>query len=458
MKQNISGSLASAIAIIAMTVTLSVTMILAMKLFDRTVSDVNEKQAMYNKLAEIDKSVRDNFYTEINDQTLYDMIATGYIAGLGDRNSKYYTAKQVIERNDIASGKLMGIGADLIKDTSGYFKIVKIYSGSPAETAGLTKGTLITKLNDTDLKSLTLDSVNSLLRGESGTTVTVTYLKDNVETAVDIQRSVYEIPLVEYQLIEDSVGYIRIFSFSEDTAARVDYAVNSLTSQGATSLIFDVRDNADGSLSAAAECADLLCPAGTIVSGTYRDGETRVLYTSDENEVTLPMVVITNESTSGAAELFAVSVRDLRGGKIVGATTAGKGTLQRTYSMSDGSAIDLTVAVLVPGKSDSFDGTGVMPDYERVLSADEKAIYYEFTVTDDPQILRAQEVAVSLAAGNTGEGPAGGADSSAPASSSTAQDAGAADSASTALEEAADSSSTAQADSSAADSSSAAQE
>ena len=436
MKKKISVSLAIAIAIIAMTVTFSVTMILAMKLFDRTVSDVNEKQAMYNKLAEIDKSVRDNFYTEIDDQTLYDMIATGYIAGLGDRNSKYYTAKQVIERNDIASGKLMGIGADLIKDTSGYFKIVKIYSGSPAESAGLTKGTLITKLNDTDLKSLSLDAADSLLRGESGTSINVTYLKDNVETAVSIQRSVYEIPLVEYQMVGDKIGYIRIFSFSEDTAARLDYAVNSLTDQGATSLVFDVRDNADGSLAAGAECIDLLCPAGTIVSGTYRDGETRVLYTSDENEVTLPMVVITNESTSGASELFAVSIRDLRSGRIVGATTAGKGTLQRTYSMSDGSAIDLTVAVLVPGKSESFDGVGVVPDYERVLTAEEKAIYYEFTVEDDPQILRAEEVAASLAAGNTGEGPVDSASSSAAldSSSSEAQNTDSSDAASSATE------------------------
>ena len=421
MKKKISVSLAAAIAIIAMTVTFSVTMILAMKMFDSTVSDVNEKQAMYNKLAEVDKVVRDNFYTEINDQTLYDMLATGYIAGLGDRNSKYYTAKQVIERNDIASGKLMGIGVDLVKDTSGYFKVVKLYTGSPAETAGLTKGMILTKLDDTDLKALTLDTVNSMLRGESGTSITVTYLKDNVETAVTIQRSVYDLPLVEYQLTQDAVGYIKIISFTDDTAARLDYAINSLTDQGATSLIFDLRDNADGSLSAAAECIDLLCPAGTIVSGAYRDGETRVLYTSDENEVSLPMVALTNESTSGAAELFAVSIRDFGKGKVVGATTAGKGTMQRLYSMSDGSAVSLTVAVLVPGRSESFDGVGIAPDYERVLSAEEKNFYYDFTIDDDPQILRAREVAVSLAAGNTGEGPSNSqSSSSAPSSSSAA--------------------------------------
>ena len=117
------------------------------------------------------------------------------------------------------------------------------------------------------------------------------------------------------------------------------------------------------------------------------------------------MVALTNESTSGAAELFAVSIRDFGKGKIVGATTAGKGTMQRLYSMSDGSAVSLTVAVLVPGRSESFDGVGVVPDYERVLTAEEKSAYYDFTVKDDPQILRASEVAVSLAAGNTGEGP-----------------------------------------------------
>ena len=132
------------------------------------------------------------------------------------------------------------------------------------------------------------------------------------------------------------------------------------------------------------------------------------------------MVALTNESTSGAAELFAVSIRDFGKGKVVGATTAGKGTMQRLYSMSDGSAVSLTVAVLVPGRSESFDGVGVVPDYERVLSAEEKSFYYDFTINDDPQILRAQEVAVSLAAGNTGEGPATPSSSSSVTSSSSA--------------------------------------
>lgn len=404
MKKKISVSLAIAIAIIAMTVTFSVTMILAMQMFDKTVSDVNEKQVMYNKLAELDKTTRDNYYGTINDQTLYDTLSTGYIAGLGDKFSKYYTAKQVNEINDTASGKLMGIGADMVKDASGYFRIVKIYTGSPAESVGLTKDTIVTKLDDTDLKGMTLDAVKSMLKGESGTVLHITYLVNNEEQTVDLQRSVYETPSVEFEL-NNSVGYIKITTFTTDTAAKLDYAINSLKSQGAVALVFDVRNNTGGTLSAAAECIDLLCPAGTIVSGVYKNDETKVLYTSNESEVDLPMVVLTNGNTAFGAELFATSIRDFGKGKIVGTKTAGRGTVQKMYTMSDGSAVDLTVAVMVPGKSESFDGVGVTPDYEKALTVEEEQAFYDFTVTSDPQIVRASEVAESLAKGNSGNGP-----------------------------------------------------
>lgn len=422
MKKKISVSLAIAIAIIAMTVTFSVTMILAMQMFDKTVSDVNEKQVMYNKLAELDKITRDNYNGTINDQTLYDMLSTGYIAGLGDKFSKYYTAKQVNEINDTASGKLMGIGADMVKDASGYFRIVKVYAGSPAENVGLTKDTIVTKLDDTDLKAMPLDTVKSMLKGESGTVIHITYLVNNEEQTVDLQRSVYETPSVEFEL-NNSVGYIKIATFNTDTAAKLDYAINSLKSQGAVALVFDVRNNTGGTLSAAAECIDLLCPAGTIVSGVYKDNETKVLYTSDEKEVDLPMVVLTNGNTAFGAELFATSIRDFGKGKIVGTKTAGRGTVQKMYTMSDGSAVDLTVAVMVPGKSESFDGAGVTPDYEKALTPEEEQAFYDFTLTTDPQIVRASEVAESLAKGNSGNGPTQPVptESAAPAASSSSQ-------------------------------------
>lgn len=397
MKKKISVSLVVTIVLLAMTVTFSVTMMAAMKIFDHTVADVNQKSLMYDKLAEIDNLVRSNYYTDINDQNLLDMMSTGYIAGLGDKNSKYYTAKQVTELNDRYNGKLLGIGVEVVKDSSGYFRVVKVYAGSPAEAAGLTKDVMLTKLDDTELKSLTTDAVNTLLQGEAGTNLRVTYLQtDSTEATVELQRKSYDSPTVEYQLV-NGIGYIKIRTFAKATAADMDYAMNRLTEQGASALVFDVRDNTGGKLEYAAECIDLLCPAGTLVSGVYKNGETKVLYTSDANEASLPLVVVTNGNTAFGAELFAVSVHDFGKGKIVGARTAGKGTLQSLLSLKDGSAISLTVAKLVPGKSDSYNGTGVAPDYERVLSAEEELGYYDYTVDTDPQLLRAFEVATSLA-------------------------------------------------------------
>ncbi|MFR1808081.1 MAG: S41 family peptidase, partial [Pygmaiobacter massiliensis] len=343
MKKKISVSMVVTIVLLAMTVTFSVTMIASMKLFDRTVSDVKEKELMYSKLAEIDRTARDSYYTTINDQTLLDMLGTGYIAGLGDKNSKYYTAKQVVALNDTYAGKLMGIGADVVKDPSGYFRIVKVYRDSPAQGAGLAKGDIITKLDDKDLKTLSTDAVNAQLKGEAGTSVRITYLRNAEENLVEVQRNVFDSPTVEYQLV-GSTGYLKVLTFAKTTPAEMDTAINQMLTQGANALVFDVRGNTGGKLEYAAQCIDQLCPAGTIVSGVYKNGETKVLYTSDATEITVPMTVVTNGSTAAGAELFAVSLRDFGKAKIVGAKTAGKGTLQNLFVMSDGSGIDLTVA------------------------------------------------------------------------------------------------------------------
>lgn len=415
MKKKISVSMVITIVLLAMTVTFSVTMIASMKLFDRTVSDVKEKELMYSKLAEIDRTARDSYYTAINDQNLLDMIGTGYVAGLGDKNSKYYTAKEVVALNDTYAGKLMGIGADVVKDSSGYFRIVKVYRDSPAAAAGLTKNDIITKLDDKDIKTLTTDAVNSQLKGEAGTSVRITYLRNAEENLVEVQRNVFDSPTVEFELV-GSTGYLKLLTFAKTTPAEMDNAINQMLTQGANALVFDVRGNAGGKLEYAAQCIDQLCPAGTIVSGVYKDGETKVLYTSDATQINVPMTVVTNGSTATGAELFAVSLRDFGKAKIVGAKTAGKGTIQNLFVMSDGSGIDLTVAKMVPGKSESFDGTGIAPDYERTLTPEEELGYYDFTVADDPQLLRAFEVVTGLVRENTP--PAGDAATSAPAASS----------------------------------------
>ena len=249
MNKKISVSLALTIAIIAMTVTFSVTMILARQIFDQTIPSVQEKESMYSKLSELDKYVRANYYGDIQDSTLFDMISYGYILGTGDRNATYYTAKQYTELLEVQSGNIVGVGVDVVKDTSGYARITQIYAGSPAEELGLQVGGFITAIDGSDVKNLTRDNVLTRLQGESGTQVILSYMSPDNETAdYTVIRSKYVIPSVEYQMMDGSIGYIKITQFDSTTLTQFSKAVNDLTGQSAAALVFDVRGNAGGLL------------------------------------------------------------------------------------------------------------------------------------------------------------------------------------------------------------------
>ena len=163
MNKKISVSVAITVALIAMTVTFSITMIVAMQIFDNTVTSVNEKQSMYNKLAEIDKYVRANAYNPIDDVTLNDYIAYGYVLGINDKNAKYYTEKEYSDLLAVQNGKLLGIGVDLIKDaTTGYGRVIRVYSGSPAAELGI--GIERIPLDSTDALALAICHAQLLLR------------------------------------------------------------------------------------------------------------------------------------------------------------------------------------------------------------------------------------------------------------------------------------------------------
>ncbi|MEG0179147.1 MAG: S41 family peptidase [Oscillospiraceae bacterium] len=401
MNKKISVNLAVAIALIAMTVTFSITMIMSMKIFDKTVSSVREKEIMYNKIAEIDKRVRADYFGEIQDSALLDMMSAGYMAGIGDgKNAKYYTTAQYQELLDIQNGKVVGVGIDVAKLASGYARVLRVYADSPAAAAAIEKDFTITKIGDIDVKTLTIDQVQALLRGEQGTDVTITYINMMAEEQppVVLRRTPYETKSVEYQMPEGKkTGYVKILTFNNKTAAEVDAAVRDLQDKGANALVFDVRNNAGGLLQGAVDTIDVLCPSGAIGSTEDKDGIVRSLGLSDASEVKIPMVVLTNKDTASAAELFATSIRDFGKGKLVGVKTYGKGTIQcAPVRLADSSAISFTTGKLLTSKGETFDGTGLIPDEEIALKPEEEQNFLDFTMESDPQILRAIEVAQSL--------------------------------------------------------------
>lgn len=394
MSKKVSLGVAATVTLIAMAVTFSMTMTVSMNMFNNTVSSVKNKERMYNKLSEVDRYVRANEYFDINDDTLNDTIASGYMLGISDRYARYYSAKAYSERVGLANGRLMGIGVAVVKDpSSGYARIIRVYDNTPATNVGLEVGGFITAIGDTSTRSMSdAAAMTSALLGEEGSTVNIKYLTPlREEQSFEIIHANYTTPSIStVRLMDNGVGYLRIDSFTSGTAVEFRNAVNSLTNQGATSLIFDLRDNSGENLNAALVATDYCVPSGLIAQSQDKGGNVTDLRMSDENEITLPMVCLVNGSTASGAELFANALRKMAGATIVGSTTAGKGVLlSDPQSLSDGSAVVITVGILLDNEGKNWNGTGLTPDVDASLTNDEQSSYYDFTVDNDPQIAKA---------------------------------------------------------------------
>lgn len=405
MSKKISLGVAATIAIIAMAVTFSLTMVVSMKMFNTTVSSVKNKERQYNKLSEIDRFVRAGEYFTIDEDTLNDRLAAGYMNGINDKYAVYYTAKEYSEKQSVEKGTLTGIGVAVVNDTSsGYARIIRLYDNSPAAEAGMQVGGFITAINDESTRNITSSArLTSKLLGEEGTTTAVTYLTpDRQEQQFNLVHSNYKTPSIyAAQMVADTCGYIRIDSFSTGTASEFKSAVDDLLQQGATAFVFDLRDNTGENLNAALVAADYCVPSGDIAKKQDKDGTVTTLRMSDEDEITVPMVCLVNGSTAGSAELFANALRKMGDATIVGTKTAGKGVVMSdAQSFSDGSAAYITVGLLLDNEDQTWNGEGLSPDIDASLSVDEQNAYYDYTLNTDPQINKAVNAAMTLTGQN----------------------------------------------------------
>lgn len=405
MSKKISLGVAATIAIIAMAVTFSLTMVVSMKMFNTTVSSVKNKERQYNKLSEIDRFVRAGEYFTIDEDTLNDRLAAGYMNGINDKYAVYYTAKEYSEKQSVEKGTLTGIGVAVVNDTSsGYARIIRLYDNSPAAEAGMQVGGFITAINDESTRNITSTArLTSKLLGEEGTTTTITYLTpDRQEQQLNLVHSNYKTPSIyTRQMVADTCGYIRIDAFTSGTASEFKAAVDELLQQGANSLVFDLRDNTGENLNAALVAADYCVPSGEIAKQQDKDGNVTVLRMSDETKINVPIVCLVNGSTAGSAELFANALRKMAGATLVGTQTAGKGVvLSDAQSFSDGSAAYITVGLLLDNEDQTWNEEGLRPDIDAALSVDEQNAYYDYTLDTDPQISKAVNAATALAGQN----------------------------------------------------------
>ena len=365
----------------AAAVTVSLTYVYAMNSFNSKVADVNERQAMYAKLSEIDQKARQDYVGEIDEQALTDAICAGYVAGLGDSGAKYYSAARYQEDRAGLTGRNVGVGVSTVQDEDGNMEIVDVLPGSAAEKAGLQAGDVVLAIDGREVIRLTYGEAVNKLDGTAGTTVELSVLRPaageggQAETlSFTVTRAEYVQRSVTSAVINGNVGYLAVSQFREDGSSAFSEALSSLLRQGVVGLVIDLRNNSGGDMQAMAESLDMLVPAGSTVTSRDSSGTETVEYTSSANEIGVPVSVLVNGSTYGAAELFAADVQDYGKGLVVGEQTAGSGEKLEIIPLSDGSAMMLPIAEYLRIGGGEITDSGVTPDVEKSLDEDQAAL------------------------------------------------------------------------------------
>lgn len=344
------------------------------------------------KLKQLDFFVNNYFYGDVDETELTDSVIEGYVKGLGDRFAGYYDVESAEKRADSLNGTGSGIGIIVTQHPdTGYIYVKNVYDGCPAAKAGITVGDQITAIDNISvLETGYSEAVDSIIR-ELGETVELTLLRGDKTLSVTVEYAEFTTQTVFAELLDSGYGYIEITSFNNETTVQFENTINQLAEQGAKALIFDLRGNGGGTVDSVTEMVDFICPEGVIMTVKYSDGSQEVIAESDKEEVDLPMVVLTDSSTASASELFTASVKEFGKGISIGEKTFGKGVMQTTYNLYDGSSVAFTVAEFFPHSGKSFNEVGISPDIQVTITEEQSKYRYLLSKDADPVISAAVE-------------------------------------------------------------------
>ena len=336
-------------------------------------SDITSKTE--DKISELQNLVKKHYMGDVKEKNLEDGIYKGYINGLNDPYSVYYNKKETKELYESTGGEYSGIGAVMSQNTeTGVITLVQIYKDSPAEKAGLKDNDILYKVEGKEVTGKDLSKVVSKIKGEKGTTVELTVLRgENAkEVTVTATRDTVQAQTIEYKLMDDKIGYIRVSEFDTVTYDQYKEALDDLENQGMQGLIVDLRNNPGGSLDTVTNMLRLLLPEGTIVSTKDKNGKTDEITCDGTHEFKKPMAVLVNQYSASASEIFSGAVQDYGTAKIVGVTTYGKGVVQQLMDLGDGTCLKVTIAEYYTPNGRSINGKGVEPDVKVEYQYDEE--------------------------------------------------------------------------------------
>ncbi len=337
-----------------------------------------ELDERYSKVNSIYDTVMEGYYIEPDAADLEDGMCRGLMSGLNDPYSAYMTEEEYTSWMESVTGEFEGIGISFTTDEDGNYVVVSVFKDSPAENAGLEAGDFILAADGKTYP--TMDALSAAIKGKRGTKVTITYERDGKAHDVAITRDKIEETTVESEVLDNNIGYIAISSFAENTAEEFRVQLKDMEDKEVGGLIIDLRNNGGGMVNTCQQIADMLLGECEIVSMENRKGEESVL-NSDAEKTDLPYVILVNENSASASEILAGAIKDNTDNPLVGVTTFGKGIVQTSGQLEDGSALELTTMQYFSPDGNKIHKKGIKPDY-----------VVENTETEDKQLEKAIEL------------------------------------------------------------------
>lgn len=354
---------------------------------------VGDENSASRKLKMIDTLLESRYlyYDEIEESALEDGMLTGYIEALQEPYTAYYNEEETESLFASAEGVFGGIGVGIMQNPETMEVVfVEIYEGTPGDKAGFLQGDIVYKIDGEDVSGLDMDAVVSKIRGEVGTTVEITVLRgeSKEEYTAQVTRELVESKVVSYEMKEDNIGYVKVTQFEKVALEQFEEALKTLQEKNMTSLIVDLRNNPGGDLETVCDMADLILPKGTIVSTKDRNGDGDTYESDEEHQLNLPMVVLVNENSASASEVFSGAMKDYGVATLVGTTTFGKGIVQEIYKLEDGSSLKLTSSEYFTPNGYNIHGIGIEPDVVVEAEYDDENPEYDNQLEKAIEILK----------------------------------------------------------------------
>ena len=316
------------------------------------------------KVAALSNYIQNNYIDDVDVSALQEGLYKGLVEGLGDEYSKYYSPEEAEEFKSDVTGEFCGMGAVLTVNDAGEVVVLKVYEGSSAQEIGLKRGDIIVAADDKFASSMELSEFTQFTKGEEGTSFTLTYRRGDETMQTKVTRKKVTIPSVSHKMLDGNIGYIEISEFSNNTYSEYMKAVNELKAQGARGMIFDLRFNGGGLVDSAVNILDEILPKCKIVSLQIKNQPDTVYESDDEKKLDMPIAVLVSGRTASAAEIFAGAIKDNNYGTLIGYKTFGKGVVQSSSTLKDGSVVSVTSGKYYTPSGECIHKKGIEPDIQ----------------------------------------------------------------------------------------------